>query len=307
MEIIDLQLHELAPFLPWQGASDEVRRDVLTETLENSLDSVGVDGVVLFPAQGLELSQHLAERAPDRFASVVSLVGSGPDAITDDPEAPDVGERIAEMYRRPGVVGIRFSPSPHFRPDEYVRWKAGGYDRALAACEQQGIPAFVMISGVPKDLAAVAERYPDLQIVLDHLGIPQRPLEQADDPPWKVLPDVLDLARYPNVGLKLCGAPALSEEGYPFADVWPYVAQLLDSFGVDRVAWASDIGRFRGRIGWDMRFPVAQAKYVGKHTYMEALAFILYSPELSATEKEKLLGQSARRMLKWPLGPGGER
>src|SRR4029077_4625597 len=142
------------------------------------------DGVVLFPTQGLELSEHLAQRAPDRFASVISLVGSGPDAITDDPEAADVGERIAEMYRRPGVVGIRVSPSPQFRPDEYVRLKAGGYDRALAACEQLGIPVFVMISGAPEDLAPVAERYPDLQIILDHLGIPQRPLEQPDQPPW---------------------------------------------------------------------------------------------------------------------------
>src|SRR5579862_2538766 len=99
MEIIDLQLHELAPFLPWEGASDALRRDVLTETLEYSLDAVGVDGVVLLPVAEMELSQQLAEQSPDRFARVVSLVGSASVAITDDPDVDDIAERIAETYR----------------------------------------------------------------------------------------------------------------------------------------------------------------------------------------------------------------
>ena len=299
MEIIDLQLHELAPFLPWDDAPDQQRRDVLTETLRYSMDAVGVDGVVLHSVAEMEFAEQLAKQEPDRFARVVSLVGPGPTAITENPDVENVAELISEMYRRPGVVGVRCSPSPQLRPGEFERFQAGHYDRALAACEEQGVPVLVLISGAPGSLRVIAERYPDLQIILDHLGIPQRPLERPDDPQWALLPEVVALAKYQNIGLKLCGAPGLSEQGYPFADVWPYVSQLLEAFGADRVAWGSDIGRFRGRIGWSIRVPEAQADYVGKHTYMESLGFFLYSPELSPSEKEEILGKSARRLLRW--------
>jgi L-fuconolactonase len=100
------------------------------------------------------------------------------------------------------------------------------------------------------------------------------------------------------VSIKLCDPPGLSEEAYPFRDIWAPVHRLLDAFGPERLAWASDIGRFRGRIGWSIRLP--QEPYPGKHTYMESLAFFLYTDELSPSDKEEILGRSARRMLRWP-------
>jgi L-fuconolactonase len=124
-------------------------------------------------------------------------------------------------------------------------------------------------------------------------------------PKWQKLDEVLALAEYPNVALKMCGPAGLSEEGYPFADVWPNVERLLEAFGVDRVGWASDIGRFRGRIAWSIRVPGTEGHYPGKHNYMESLGFFLYS-DLSDDDKAKLLGQTTRRLLKWPSAQDAE-
>jgi L-fuconolactonase len=301
LEIIDLQLHELGPMQAWGEVSDGVRQTALKELIEQATDAVGVDGVVLFPTSELELAYQLAEEAPDRFASVPMVLGrQGRGSIVDDPDAPDLAERLAQAYQRPGVVGVRVTAAPQFSQEDVARFAAGGYDRIFAECQRQGIPVFTFISGAPASLARVAAQFPDLQLVLDHYGLSQPPLEQPDTPQWKLLHDVIALAQFPNVGVKLCGAPSLSNQDYPFADVWPYVSQLLGAFGVERVAWGSDIGRFRGRIGWSMRISNALGGYVGRHTYMESLAFFLYNDQLSASEKEQILGASARRMLKWP-------
>jgi hypothetical protein len=125
-------------------------------------------------------------------------------------------------------------------------------------------------------------------------------MEQPDDPQWLKLPQLLEMAQYPNVAVKLCGVPGLSEEGYPYADVWPKVEQLLEAYGPDRLAWASDIGRFRGRVAWSIRVPGTEGHYTGKHNYMESLALYLYNSSLSEDEKAKLLGGTTRRLLKWP-------
>ena len=305
MEIVDLQLHEPAPFLPWDGESDDIRRRVVMEALLQMMDAVGVDAVVLHPVEDPALADQLAREEPGRFSSVPFILGGRAGRLRRhaiDPEAPDIEERITQTFAEPGVVALRFTANPSFAPEEFAKFQSGGYDRALAACERQGIPVLLMISGAPAAATRVAERYPELQVIVDHIGLKQRPFEQPDDPEWLRLPDVLKLAEYPNIALKLCGAPGLSRERYPFPDVRPYVDKLVAAFGPDRLAWASDIGRFRGRIGWTIRAPDAQGPYPGKHNYMESLAFYLHSNELSDSEKGKILGATTRRLLHWP-GP----
>ena len=131
------------------------------------------------------------------------------------------------------------------------------------------------------------------------MGIAQPPLNPRPAQPWQGLADLLPLRALPNVYVKLCGAPVLSDQGFPFADVWPHVRQILDAFGIGRVMWASDVGRFQGRIGWNNEFEVAHRPYPGKHNYAEALRFVLDTDKLSSSEKEALLGGTVRRFTGW--------
>jgi L-fuconolactonase len=183
------------------------------------------------------------------------------------------------------------------------RLEAGIWDPLLAACEKHRVPVFLFITGWLPQATRIAERFPDLTLIIDHLGLRQPPLDTPEQPPFKSLPDLLGLARFPNVFVKLCGLPALSAQPYPYADVAPQLRAICDAFGAERLMWASDTSRFFGRIGIG-RFqnPVTLGDYPGKHRYADSFHFIRDSDVLTATEKEAILGGTVRRVLGWAPG-----
>jgi L-fuconolactonase len=172
-----------------------------------------------------------------------------------------------------------------------------GYEPFFAACEKRGLPMFFWVARFPSAAIEMAERYPDLLLIMDHLTLKQGPTEPRESPPFRSLPQLLALARYPNVAVKFSGAPSLSEGAYPFDDLWPHLHQIVDAFGPDRLMWGSDTSRFAGRIGTRT---LAEVPYPGHHTYAEALHFIRETDELSAGDKASILGGTARRLLGWP-------
>jgi L-fuconolactonase len=298
MEIVDGQLHEPGVWFEWKDAQPETWHNVMTESLLTTMDAVGVDAAVLVPSYDQVWTQRVAAEYPERFASVPRLYSGPPSPPSDeiDPEAPDIEDQLVEMFGRPGIRGIRFSIG--FWDEVVARWKEGAFDRAVEVCSRHDIPIFLFASGHIDIVAPVAERYPDLQIALDHMGIRQPPLEPVDSPPWRRLDELLELAKYPNICVKLCGAPSLSLEGPPYSDSWAALERILEAFGASRLFWASDISRFRGRLG-ARQFTVAQADYVGKHTYAQSLAFFADS-SLSDSEKQLILGGTIRQILDWP-------
>jgi L-fuconolactonase len=304
-DIVDFQLHEPGNWLDWSGEVRATQHKAFTEMLLHMMESVGVEAALLHPTHEFDWAEGLAEQYPSKFGSVPMLHGDSPQSSHSgfppelSPHMPDIEEQITKVYGRTGVRAIRFVPGPRVHPREFVKFSEGEYDRALKACEDQGVPILIHMSGGVDVLARPAQKFPRLQIIVDHIGLPQPPVEPVADRAWAALPDILALARHPNIALKLSGAPGLSTESYPFADSWRHVAQLIEAFTPERLAWGSDISRFRGRVGWRIRFP--ELDYVGKHNYMESLAFILYNDHLATEEKQQLLGGTARRLLKWPV------
>jgi predicted TIM-barrel fold metal-dependent hydrolase len=162
------------------------------------------------------------------------------------------------------------------------------------------VPVFLFITGWLPHTARIAERFPGLTLIVDHLGLRQPPLDTPDDPPFASLPQLLDLSRFGNVHVKLCGLPALSSERFPYKDAWPALRAITDAFGADRLMWASDTTRFAGRIGIG-RFqnPATLGDYPGKHSYAESLLFVREAEVLSEAEKAAILGGTAARVLDW--------
>jgi len=64
-----------------------------------------------------------------------------------------------------------------------------------------------------------------------------------DDACFANLPDMLALARLPNVAVKLSGAPSYSTAPYPYRNIHGYLRQIVDAFGPDRCFWGTDITR----------------------------------------------------------------
>jgi L-fuconolactonase len=299
MEVVDAQLHDPGAVLDWDSSDGSTRDKVLSELLHAMTEAVGVDGALLFPSVAQEQwAERLAAEEPGRYALVprVNPGIAGQEAALD-PEAPDVEARIAAARERPGVAALRFVISAW--PESIAKFESGAWDRALAACQQQRMPIFVFSSGRLDLVARLIDRYPQLSVVVDHLGLPQPPLERLDDNRWADLPRLLELADRPNVYVKLCGAPSLSSEPFPYHDIWAHVRAIVDAFGAERLMWASDISRFRGRVGWHMRLTSEQLDFVGQHTYTQSVGLYRDTDVLTPTEKEWVLGRSVRALLAW--------
>lgn len=293
MPVVDAQLHELGPDLDWPDDT-EARYPLLTELMLAGMDAVGVDAAIVNPIDEA-YGDWLVERRPDRFAIVVSA---------REPDDPAIDARVAALRGRPGVLGARasfgrLSTDPTGERGE-ARFRSGVFDRLFAACEERRLPLFCSAYGRCRLVGEIAERHPELTLVVDHIGITQPPMHPRDTPPWGQVDDVLGIAGHANVAVKLCGAPVLSEEAYPYRDNEGPLRRLLDAFGAGRLLWASDIGRFAGRLGWANRAgPPGRGPYPGKHTYAESLFAIRESEFLSASEKQAILGGTVRDLLGW--------
>lgn len=83
---------------------------------------------------------------------------------------------------------------------------------------------------------ALADLAPDISFVLDHCGVPD--IKGGGFDLWKG--PVAEIARRPNVTVKLSGIPAYGADTWTLEDLKPYFAHVAESFGFDRMVWGSD-------------------------------------------------------------------
>jgi predicted TIM-barrel fold metal-dependent hydrolase len=301
-EIIDAQVHlnQLGP--DWQTASI----DSVIATGIQVMDAVGIDRVLIGEAHGFDskfrpLGQELpngairsafpfSERAvdlhPGRFTYHVVI------DFTD----PELDRLTAEVQTRPGANSMRIVPVPQTGAVDSL--EHGEFSALFAAAERYQVPVFAWVPGRAHLLLPYIQRFPNLQFIVDHCGVGVAPLRVGElpvtmetsltrsrDDRLAELMRVCEMAQYPNVALKWCHAPGLlSEEDYPYRDVMPLLRQAIDAFGVERIMWASDytIARDQNANSWP-----------------QCLYYLLDSDQLSKTEKEWILGGSARKVLNW--------
>jgi len=83
-------------------------------------------------------------------------------------------------------------------------------------------------------IARVASAHPELTVIIDHMGrcTPARQLE------WSSA--LYALASNAGVHVKLSAADSLSNEQYPYRDMWRLIRRLHSEYGADRLLWGSD-------------------------------------------------------------------
>jgi L-fuconolactonase len=288
MEIIDAQFHEPSPPKALDAKfGPEVKTLVDVEIAREAIDCVGVDKALAFASQSY--IDACVARYPDRFAGVVVF----------DHMADDLEDQIANYRKTPGNLAGRNlvgnADTAELRPE----FGEGKFDRYWKYAAQYGLPLFFSTHGSASVMSTVAERHPDLTMIIDHLGVSQSPVSPPRPEPWDRLPGLLGLAKYPNVNVKLCGVPLLSSEGYPYKDAWPFLHQVFEAFGPERILWASDFTRMRWipsylTEGRNVNAPFKTWKY-----YSDCLNYLRDTDEISESDKEWVLGKSVRRVLRW--------
>jgi hypothetical protein len=303
MRIIDAQVHEPPVSLDWNGIDPATARDLQVELQLGWMNALGVDAALLFPVD-TAWSLHAATVAPGRFGIVLPFAPGGElkgysraeDGVRIDPLDPDIHRIVAEYAAHPAVVGCRIMDRRTLVEPLIDRTNVDLFARALEACAAEQMAVFMSCADDLRVPGTIAAQFPELTIVVDHLGLPQPPVYDRDEPPLRRLPELLDLARFENLLVKISGFPTLSQVGYPFADLWPALRQLVDTFSADRVMWGSDIARIFGKSGFCHRFPGADGDYPGKHVYAESLYYLHCSP-LTDEEKQWLLARTVEERL----------
>lgn len=174
----------------------------------------------------------VADAHPDRVSAVLILAAG-------DPATPETLRRIATQHN---VSGLRLFGYPD--SDRNYPWLDS--PAALATWDvvaELGLHMVLMYApGVPSEAAlrrivALAKRYPDTAIALDHCGWPNidRGVAGMIGPEHRTLVDV------PNIYFKFTqiNFNRLADVGIDIAE---FVQQFVDTYGAGRIMWGSDYG-----------------------------------------------------------------
>ena len=234
MLIVDSQIHIWKNF-----KMSPHHRQAPTYSAEEALAEMaaaGVDCAVIHPPgahgeAGNTLAVEAAQKYPDKFCILGHF----------DLKGPNGKEIVANWRKRPGMLGFRYTFN---EPDQKSWWTDGSLDWFWAAAEKARLVIGLMATG-PNILAfgKIAERHPGLKMHIDHIGRGGGRADIKDDPAYANLGEMLALARLPNVGVKLSGAPSTSSQPYPYKNVHKYLQQIVETFGPERCFWGTDITR----------------------------------------------------------------
>ena len=275
--IVDSQIHlwkASTPERPWvAGAVAQLPEPFTIERFVPMMEEAGVDRVVIVPptleGDRLDYAQEAAKRYPGRFAIMGRLA-------LDDPNA---ARRLPTWKEQPGVLGIRLN----FNRGQAAWLRDGTADWIWPAAEKYGLPIMFLTSGQTPLFAPIAERHPQLTLIVDHMGVANDALNKLNIPLATLIEQTAALARYPNVSVKLSAAPSMSKEAYPFRDMTPHIRRLFDAYGPQRCYWGTDITN-----------SLAKATYRQRITHFtEELDF------LSEVDKDWVMGRALLARLAW--------
>jgi predicted TIM-barrel fold metal-dependent hydrolase len=215
--------------------SNLAHRQVTSFTAEEAIglmDEAGVDAAVIHPPSWDPGATDLAMQAVCNYPGRFAIMGALP---LDQPQSR---ARIATWRQQPGMLGLRYL----FLDDPAQRWlRDGSLDWLWASAEAAGVPIAVLATDSLGALGAIAERNPALRLTIDHLGGRGGNTTLKDAAAMTHMPELLALARHPNVAVKATGAPGYSGEAYPYPAMHLYLRQIYDAFGPSRMFWGTDI------------------------------------------------------------------
>lgn len=217
------------PFHPRAAYTPDTSRldaDPLAAYLDR-MQACGIDRAVLVHPEPYGDDHRLIldclEREPDRLFGT-SLF------YPDDPGAADKLVHLVEEH--PRVISTRFHA--HRGKEMYLDSFADeGVRRLWKAAVYLGLVVELHVGpNYAAQVRDVLDDMPDTTVLIDHLAEPHMgdAVEYAD---------VLDLARYDNVTMKLSGVGHFAQDDPLYESARVFTRQVADVFGPDRLAWGS--------------------------------------------------------------------
>jgi len=263
--------HIKRPWIGYLEGPDEVTGDDMI----TAMDNVGVDGAILvssFNKYGFDPSYAIEvfNKHPTKYRLIKPF----------DTQSESIRYDVNSWAKTPGVVGARLflNGNNSYQPDDL------GVNELLSECGKADLPVNIMASGSLSLFQELAKRHPNTRLVLDHLGMIQPHIPPVPSNPFQDLDRVLSIAEFDNVAIKISGACTLSNQSFPFPDIWKPLEKIFSAYGLDRCLWGTD---------W--------TRAVRLLTYKEAVDAFRLTDQLTKSEKSIIMGKSVMEIYKWNL------
>lgn len=233
--IVDTHLHliyrsRLA--YPWLSSVPPLDADFTYDLYEREAGRLGIVSALHME---VDVAPDQIERETDFVAELAGQDGSllAGAIASCRLEDPDFAAYLERARANPFVKGFRrvlhvmpddLSEGPLFR-ENIKRLIGTGLTFDLCVLPHQIGKAMALV-----DLAQ------DVSFVLDHCGVPD--VKGGGFDVWKR--PIAEIARRPNVTVKLSGLPAYGAENWTLENLKPYFGQVAESFGFSRMVWGSD-------------------------------------------------------------------
>jgi predicted TIM-barrel fold metal-dependent hydrolase len=274
--IVDAQIHLWkAESEDWKwvpGLQPQLPVPFTIERAIAMMDEAGVDRAVVVPPSWPGDRNDYALEAVKRYPTRFRVMGKVP---LQDPKSLDL---LPKWREQPGMVGLRVI----FNNAQTIPWLTDGTaDRFWPAAEKAGLPVMCFAPGRTSALGKVAERHPQLNLILDHMGVTGAMLK--DNKVGEAIAETAALAKYPNVSVKVSASPGISRQPYPFRDVTDHVKRVFDAYGPQRSYWGTDLTNSYAKASYRQRI---------SH-FTEELSF------LTESDKDLVMGRAIVERLKW--------
>lgn len=149
---------------------------------------------------------------------------------------PDSRQNAADLRRwmDEGMAGFRLNmvrdtdPAWVSAPRNYALWERAQERGAVINVQMHPPQAWRLLE--------IANRYPGVKVIVDHLGKP----DITEPPPYNYFSNILALSDLPNTYVKISALSLASRtKEYPYRDVFPWVKMLYEAFGASRLLWGT--------------------------------------------------------------------
>ncbi|HEY0266141.1 MAG TPA: amidohydrolase family protein [Rhizomicrobium sp.] len=166
----------------------------------------------------------LARTAPARFKGTSMF-------FPQDDDAPRKLEALVKAH--PRIVSTRFHL--HRGNTAYFKSFAEPGVRALwrKAVDLDLVVELDLGPNYARDAAAAIAAFPGCKVLIDHMCNPKTGMI------WEY-GDVLDLAKYPNVYMKMSSLGYMADDKPDYESLIPFTRRVIKEFGADRMVWSGD-------------------------------------------------------------------
>jgi predicted TIM-barrel fold metal-dependent hydrolase len=268
VEITDAQMHlwgtECTPPPQLHGATFNAHQAI------EQMDDAGIAHAVIVPplwshdVVGNSLGHAAVRDYPGRFCVMGQLDHIHP--------APD---ELARWRETPGQLGIRIHTHNRSIAEGHAGW-------IWPVAEHAGIPVMMFAPREDDAVSALAARYPQLRIILDHLNLPG----ELDAGEYSArLERVLGLASHPNIAVKFSSVIGRLPDAYRLEILRPLVERVVGAFGAERCMFSSDMSVLMTGT------PCTYRQWTE--------VFIDATSSLSSTERALVMGGAVHNWLDW--------